>query len=175
MLNVIVFFVFIIATNEGHSKLLISESEEKCLKCICEASSACTDLLQCAEKTIDEEYWKTAGELIAGGENNRSENTTENYNNCKKDRTCILTTMHFYISFTLRKLNNDIDCNGFTTCADQFAVHNFGMRANQRTSVFSLGLSKRFDRCMNHGIFNVTNKWSPNDCSTIASTTSTVL
>ncbi|XP_044758967.1 uncharacterized protein LOC123316801 [Coccinella septempunctata] len=144
---------------------LASPEDVPCLECVCRASTACNDIYECAKKTIDKEYWSLAGENIAGGDDNRKRDSKVNYDNCVKDRICILNTMYYYTNRILRSLNGDVNCDGLVNCADRFAAHVFGQLANRPESKFSIGLSKRFDRCQGHGIKNVTNSWFPKKCS----------
>lgn len=89
----------------GYSGLEPSEDEVSCLECICRAAGACNDIFQCAEKSINQEYWSYAGENIAGGDENRDRNSKVNYQKCIKDRICILNTMYHYTNAILQKLN----------------------------------------------------------------------
>ncbi|KAK9883476.1 hypothetical protein WA026_001652 [Henosepilachna vigintioctopunctata] len=156
------FLFFATLSVEGYVGLRDRE-RVPCLECICEATTACNDIFVCAEKNINVEYWSFAGENIAGGEKNRKSDSNSNYRDCMKDRICILNTMFDYTNKVVKTLK-DINCDGIISCADLFGAHKFGLNAKKPGSTFSIGVSKRFDRCEYHGIINVTNNWFPNTC-----------
>ncbi|XP_045477750.1 uncharacterized protein LOC123682941 [Harmonia axyridis] len=144
---------------------LVSPKDEACFQCICIASSGCNDIYECAKKTINKAYWNYAGENIAGGDENRLKDSNLNYQKCTEDRICIMNTIYHYTDRVLRTLNMDVNCDGLRNCADTFAAHVFGLLAQKPESKFSIGLSKRFDRCQGHGIKNVTDNWFPKECN----------
>jgi hypothetical protein len=147
-----------------HSRL--SPEDEQCVRCICEASTACFSILECAKKGISVDYWRQAGALVVTGGVVKDQ-SDDAYAECIQDESCVLETIDSYTKKILRHIN-DVNCDGIVDCRDYFSAHKFGTGAKNPDSVFKPAQTKRFDRCEGHGVGNLTDGgWKPGICFTI--------
>lgn len=73
-------------------KNLIGTDLEKCLRCICYATTFCNHLPNCVKAQITEKYWEEAGSPTL----EYKKPSTETYRECMKDTNCVLNTLDAY-------------------------------------------------------------------------------
>ncbi|KYN27916.1 Lysozyme [Trachymyrmex cornetzi] len=102
------------------------EISQKCIGCICEATSGCNitvgcDGPVCGPFYITKQYWIDAGRPYVNG--GQSDNDNEDtFRSCAKDAYCAARTVENYMAIFSR----DCTGNGIINCDDYVRIHRLG-------------------------------------------------
>nr|XP_045609371.1 lysozyme-like isoform X3 [Procambarus clarkii] len=131
--------------------------DQKCMACLCEASTSCTTKPVCEDPAItggifcgpfhmSREYWIDAGRPIIKGDLKTSRDA---FKNCALDLHCSATAVRNY--FKRYAFNGRIspDCNGDgeVDCVDFAHIHKLGLNGCRRASFTETNFYKRFASC----------------------------
>ena len=94
-MSTILFIIFFTCVT---AKETLEPEREKCIRCICNAVSACFSLTNCAKKTIDLNYWLEAGSPVVDTAND-DDNIA--FSKCIQNDECVLTTIDQYTKETI--------------------------------------------------------------------------
>ncbi|KAK9883481.1 hypothetical protein WA026_001656 [Henosepilachna vigintioctopunctata] len=137
---------------------LIGTDDEKCLRCICYATTFCNHLENCVKLWMNESYWEAAGSPTLNAEIP----SPAAYRNCMADTNCLLNTMKVYTS--VGGSNRDANCDGKFDCKDRLAVHFKGHTNNYTLESYRV---RRFDFCAVDKKIPVKEGWSACDLEAI--------
>ncbi|GJQ72012.1 hypothetical protein Trydic_g3115 [Trypoxylus dichotomus] len=117
---------------------LLNTSVHTCIACVCHATTGCYSLKNCANYSINYQYWEVAGAptLTADGEVNE-----EMYLKCMTDDNCIINTIYKYIYMHRRP---DCNCDDQYDCRDELSLHL--LRGNCKP-MKSMAHRYRYNRC----------------------------
>ncbi|XP_050535823.1 lysozyme-like [Daktulosphaira vitifoliae] len=122
---------------------------EKCIGCICEASSGCNQTLECVEQNdvkycgvflLSDIYWQDAGAPVLIGDD---PNRIGAFERCVRDPYCAARAVNQYIQRYAKDCNRD----GTISCDDYVRLHYFG-EANCNTPIGSLPYYRVFRNCI---------------------------
>ncbi|XP_022236369.1 lysozyme-like [Limulus polyphemus] len=119
---------------------------QKCLDCLCEASSGCALSTQChneAENYFCGPYLITYSYWSEGGSPGKDPNNPQDFEVCLKDRTCAEKAVVGY----MKKWGKDCDNDGNITCYDFARIHKAGPIGCNTTSVLNTPYWAIFNRC----------------------------
>ncbi|XP_050430202.1 lysozyme-like [Adelges cooleyi] len=122
---------------------------EKCIGCICEASSGCNQTLECIEQNdvkycgvflLSDIYWQDAGTPVLLGDDPSRIGAFER---CVRDPYCAARAVNQYIQRYAKDCNRD----GVISCDDYVRLHYFG-EANCERPIASLPYYRVFKSCI---------------------------
>ncbi|CAH1112592.1 unnamed protein product [Psylliodes chrysocephalus] len=161
MKSLVLVFVFalVLIESEGIEDWL-SHELYPCIKCLCHARSGCWIRQNCARYSIDFNYWKTAGSVVANLDD--LPNDKNSYESCMKDENCIVGTI---IQFTEKFGRIDCNCDGKFDCKDRLAIHLLkGPNCEQPT--FGRTYARRFNECASAvGVSTMLSKEGDDSCT----------
>ncbi|XP_044759592.1 uncharacterized protein LOC123317236 [Coccinella septempunctata] len=159
-MNIKIFlFVFCVVSVNGFNNILGTELE-KCLRCICFATTFCNHLPNCVKAHINKKYWEDAGSPTL----NYEKPSNQTYLKCMKDTNCVLNTMDTYT--TGRGSKRDTNCDGKFDCKDRLAIHFNGLTVNYTLQPYQI---TRFDNCAIENSVPTDEGWSGCDLGGINS------
>ncbi|XP_044252909.1 uncharacterized protein LOC123003919 [Tribolium madens] len=141
------FFIFCVlfyfAQHSEGIKNYMGTDIQNCLNCLCHARTGCYSLFNCANYSIDFDYWKTANSPTVDPTDAPEEKSS--FDKCMKNENCILATLDRYVDAIGHM---DCNCDGDFDCKDRFAIHLYG--ANCGNPSFDDKYVKRFNNCANN-------------------------
>ncbi|XP_045477746.1 uncharacterized protein LOC123682938 [Harmonia axyridis] len=133
-----IFFLLLCIFSVNCFKNLVGTELEKCLRCICYATTFCNHLPNCVKAHITKQYWEEAGSPTLDYE----KPSAESYRKCMANTNCVLNTMDSYT--TGRGAQRDTNCDGKFDCKDRLAIHFNGLTDNYTLENYQV---IRFDNC----------------------------
>ncbi|XKL66939.1 hypothetical protein PGB90_010359 [Kerria lacca] len=127
---ILINFILLSNSRKGLTQNNVEQNEwppgwtEKCLSCICEATSSCNQTLECLGEycgmfLISRSYWIDAGSPVLQKDN---VNETEAFQRCVTDPYCASRTVNQYVQRFIQDCNND----GILSCDDYARLHYLG-------------------------------------------------
>jgi len=142
IVGLILSLLIISARSEGPDQ----EVSDRCLGCICEASTGCQKDIGCTEAgvcgpmLISWPFWADAGKYVIKG---TSPNDGKAYSECANDLYCAGATIRGYIA----KYKKDCNGDGRIDCEDFARIHKLGYGACNSPSFEQSEYYSAFKRC----------------------------
>ncbi|CAI6368127.1 unnamed protein product [Macrosiphum euphorbiae] len=143
-----VFVAFVFSQNDLQEEFPPGWTE-KCIGCMCEASSGCNQTLECMEQNevkycgvflLSDVYWQDAGTPVLQGDDPSRIGAFER---CVRDPYCAARAVNQYIQRYAKDCNKD----RVLSCDDYVRLHYFG-EANCERPISSLPYYRVFRNCI---------------------------
>ncbi|CAG7833069.1 unnamed protein product [Allacma fusca] len=139
-------FVFAIIVVVGIVSTVTAQLSDRCLGCICQASTkckkdiGCTAAGVCGPLLISWPFWADAGKYVIKGTSPSSSNA---YSDCATDLYCAAETVKAY----MEKYEKDCNGDGVINCEDYARIHKLGPSNCGDASFFTTEYGTLFKQC----------------------------
>ncbi|XP_064117367.1 lysozyme-like isoform X2 [Macrobrachium nipponense] len=134
------------------------DPDDKCLRCICEASSGCNTNVGCSRPYygdyscgpfgISWRYWADAGSPKQGRDLEH-QNSESDFENCVEDPFCAIRTVENYIKKFKEGDGRDCNRDGTVNCYDYIQMHILGGYNCNQSSIVTDSRYEKFQKCYN--------------------------